>query len=40
MTSTGHLPNGSDYRGLSFYRVADGHITEVRNTFTDPPVGR
>jgi ketosteroid isomerase-like protein len=40
VTWTGHLPNGSDYRGLSLYRVADGRITEVRNTFTEPPVGR
>jgi ketosteroid isomerase-like protein len=40
VTWTGHLPNGSDYRGLSLYRVADGRITEVRNTFAEPPVGR
>ena len=32
VTWTGHLPNGSAYRGLSFYRVADERITEVRNT--------
>jgi hypothetical protein len=34
---TGQLPNGSAYRGVSLYRVADGRVTEVRNTFTDPP---
>ena len=37
VTWTGHLPNGSAYRGLSLYRVADGRITEVRNTFIDRP---
>lgn len=37
VTWTGHLPNGSDYRGLSLYRVADGRITEARNTFIDRP---
>jgi ketosteroid isomerase-like protein len=39
VTWTGHLPNGSDYRGLSLYRVADGRVTEARNVFIDrPPV--
>ena len=33
----GHLPNGSDFRGLSLYRVADGRVTEARNAFIDPP---
>jgi len=28
---TGHLANGSDYRGLSLYRVADGRVTEIRH---------
>lgn len=28
---TGHLPNGSDYRGLSLYRVVDGRIAETRH---------
>jgi hypothetical protein len=27
---TGHLPNGSDYHGLSLYRVVDGRVTETR----------
>jgi hypothetical protein len=27
---TGHLPNGSDYHGLSLYRVIDGRVTETR----------
>jgi ketosteroid isomerase-like protein len=34
---TGHLANGSDYRGLSLYRVADGRITEVRQSLIGPP---
>lgn len=29
---TGHLANGSDYRGLSLYRIADGRIAEVRQS--------
>jgi ketosteroid isomerase-like protein len=37
VTWTGHLPNGSDYRGLSLYRVARGRITEARITFIDLP---
>jgi hypothetical protein len=37
VTWTGHLPNGSEYRGLSLYRVANGRVTEARNTFIDPP---
>ena len=37
VTWTGHLPNRSDYRGLSLYRVADGRVTEARNTFIDRP---
>ena len=37
VTWTGHLPNGSAFRGLSLYRVADGRITEARNAFIDPP---
>jgi ketosteroid isomerase-like protein len=34
---TGHLPDGSDYRGLSLYRVADGLITEIRQALIGPP---
>jgi ketosteroid isomerase-like protein len=37
VTWTGHLPNGSDYRGLSLYRVVVERITEVHNIFIDPP---
>ena len=36
---TGHLPNGSEYRGLSLYRVVDGRITDVRHALIgDLPV--
>jgi len=34
---TGHLPNGSEYRGLSLYQVADERISEVRHTLIGPP---
>jgi hypothetical protein len=27
---TGHLPNGSNYRGLSLYRVSGGRVAETR----------
>lgn len=37
VTWTGHLPNGSQFRGLSLYRVVDGRVTEARNAFIDPP---
>lgn len=37
VTWIGHLPNGSAYRGLSLYRVADERITEVRHALIDPP---
>jgi hypothetical protein len=33
---TGHLPNGSDFRGLSLYRVVDGLIVEARISIMDP----
>ena len=29
---TGHLSNGSVFRGLSLYQVIDGRITETRHT--------
>jgi ketosteroid isomerase-like protein len=32
----GHLANGSDYRGLSLYRVAAGRITETRHALIGP----
>lgn len=28
---TGHLPNGSDFRGLSLYQVVEGKVAEVRH---------
>jgi ketosteroid isomerase-like protein len=28
---TGHLPNGSDFRGLSLYEVVGGLVAEVRH---------
>ena len=34
---TGHLPEGSDYRGLSLYRVVDGLVAEVRHALIGPP---
>ena len=34
---TGHLPNGSDYHGLSLYRVIDGRVTEARHALIGPP---
>ena len=34
---TGHLANGSEYRGLSLYRVVDGRITNVRQSLIGPP---
>jgi ketosteroid isomerase-like protein len=37
VTWSGHMANGSDFRGLSLYRVADGRVTEARNVFIDLP---
>lgn len=34
---TGHLPGGSDFRGLSLYRVADGRVAEARHDLIGPP---
>jgi ketosteroid isomerase-like protein len=34
---TGHLPNGSDFRGLSLYRVVNGRIAEIRHALIGPP---
>jgi ketosteroid isomerase-like protein len=34
---TGHLPNGSDFRGLSLYRVVEGRVAEVRHAMIGPP---
>ena len=34
---TGHLPDGSDYRGLSLYLVVDGKVAETRHDLIGPP---
>jgi SnoaL-like domain len=34
---TGHLPNGSDFHGLSLYRVVDGLVAEARHDLVGPP---
>jgi hypothetical protein len=34
---TGHLPNGSDFSGLSLYRVVDGQVAEARHDLIGPP---
>ena len=34
---TGHLPNGSQFRGLSLYRVVNGWIAETRHALIDQP---
>jgi hypothetical protein len=34
---TGHLPNGSDFRDLSLYRVDNGRVTETRQALIGPP---
>jgi ketosteroid isomerase-like protein len=34
---TGHLPNGSVFRGLSLYRVEDGMVAEARHASIGPP---
>ena len=34
---TGHLPNGSPFRGLSLYRVQDGRVAEARHDLIGPP---
>ena len=33
---TGHLPTGSDFRGLSLYRVVNGLVAEVRHALIGP----
>jgi hypothetical protein len=35
----GHLPNGSDFRGLSLYRVVDGRVAEARHDVIGLPAG-
>ncbi len=34
---TGHLPNGSDYRGLSLYLIVGGLVAEARHAMIGPP---
>ena len=34
---TGHLPDGSDFRGLSLYRVTGGRVSEIRHALIGPP---
>jgi len=34
---TGHMPNGSDFHGLSLYRVVNGRVAEARNAFIGAP---
>jgi ketosteroid isomerase-like protein len=34
---TGHLPDGSQLRGLSLYRVVNGRIAETRHALIDQP---
>jgi SnoaL-like domain len=34
---TGHLPNGSNYSGLSLYQVTDGLVSEARHAMIVPP---
>ena len=34
---TGHLPNGSDFHGLSLYRVVDGRVAEARHALIGQP---
>jgi hypothetical protein len=33
---TGHLPNGSDFSGLSLYLVVDGLVAEARHALIGP----
>ena len=37
LPGTGHLPGGSDFRGLGLYRVVDGQVAEVRHDLISPP---
>jgi hypothetical protein len=34
---TGHLPNGSEYSGLSLYQVVDGLVDEARHAMIVAP---
>jgi ketosteroid isomerase-like protein len=34
---TGHLPNGSDFQGLSLYQVVNGRVAEARHALIGPP---
>lgn len=33
---TGHIPNGSEFRGLSLYRVVEGQVAETRHAMIGP----
>ena len=33
---TGHLPNKSEFRGLSLYQVSDGRVAETRHALIGP----
>jgi hypothetical protein len=39
VAGTGHLPDGSEFRGLNLYRVRDGKVTKTRHTSIGPPPG-
>lgn len=34
---TGHLRDGSVYRGLSLYQITGGLVTEIRHALIGPP---
>jgi ketosteroid isomerase-like protein len=34
---TGHLPNGSDFHGLSLYLIVEGLVAETRHALIGPP---
>ncbi len=36
---TGHLPNGSDFHGLSLYLIVEGLVAENRHAMIGPPPG-
>jgi hypothetical protein len=37
VTWTGHLPRGSDFHGLSLFRVVGGQVAETRHALIGPP---
>ena len=36
---TGHPAKGSDFRGVSLFRVANGRVSEIRHAFIGAPPG-